>query len=188
MTPKEAAVEIAARTGRTCSRQRVMQYVKTGRLAAVMVDGRWDISEESIREFEVKPWGRPNLTSRYIVFDETTNEPLAVFDNVRKAEEQAEIVHDYMDDFHQDFAEEPHVYSVVPVVRMEDAAVKPVRVWRAAPGQWTRLEFWWPWNMVWPYQDAVLDGAVVAWLDGSFIGLDKAAVEDAAKAGEVDAD
>jgi len=53
MTPKATAARL------NISRQRVMQLINSGRLAAVMVDGVWDVDEKAIDEFVRHPAGRP---------------------------------------------------------------------------------------------------------------------------------
>ena len=58
MTPNAAATALGI------SRQRVMQLINSGRLAAVMVDGKWDVGREAIDTYKPPPRGRPRGDAR----------------------------------------------------------------------------------------------------------------------------
>lgn len=59
MTAQEAARILGERTGRGMSPQRVKQYIKAGRLVAYKIDGRWDVTPESVAAFTTGKPGRP---------------------------------------------------------------------------------------------------------------------------------
>lgn len=53
MTPKEASERL------NVARSRVYQLLAAGALVGYKVDGEWDITEESVRDYVPRPVGRP---------------------------------------------------------------------------------------------------------------------------------